>query len=380
MFFHHIENRARQVLSLAGVEINGNQPWDIAVHNPGLYSRVLRQGSYGLGESYVDGWWDCVRPDEFFFRIFRAGLGEGPGRGWRTLWLLLKSALSNPQTKSRSVKAVESHYDLGNELFQDMLDRRMVYTSGLWEGARTLDQAQEAKLDFVCRKLALEPGMRVLDIGCGWGGFARFAAERYGAEVLGVTLSREQVELGRTMCAGLPIELRLQDYRDVRGSFDRVVSLGMFEHVGPKNYREFFRVARKALHDSGRFFLSTIGSRRAFVATDAWFDRFIFPNYHLPSLSQITEAAEGSFCIADCEDWASHYDRTLMAWFHNFDTHWPDLRARYGDRFYRRWKLYLLLSAGEFRSHRLQVWEMLLSPIRAANESAASVAMDEKVA
>jgi cyclopropane-fatty-acyl-phospholipid synthase len=249
----------------------------------------------------------------------------------------------------------------------------MVYTSGLWEGARTLDEAQEAKLDFVCRKLALHPGMKVLDIGCGWGSFAKFAAERYGVEVLGVTLSHRQAELGQKMCAGLPVELRLQDYRDVRGSFDRVVSLGMFEHVGPKNYRKFFRATRNVLHDSGRFFLSTIGSRRTVIATDAWFDRYIFPNYHLPSLSQIGGAVEGHFLVEELQDWAAHYDATLMAWFHNFEANWPKLRGQYGERFYRRWKLYLLLSAGEFRSRRLQMWEILMSPICVAKGSTASV-------
>jgi len=371
MSLNRLENRALQILSSAGIEINGAHPWDIAVHNPHFYSRVLRQGAYGLGESYVDGWWDCAQLDEFFYRIFIAGLGESSVRGWPAFWLLLKSVFSNPQTASRSARAVERHYDLGNELFQDMLDRRMVYTSGLWEGACTLDQAQEAKLDFVCRKLALDPGMKVLDIGCGWGSFAKFAAERYGVEVLGVTLSHRQVELGQKMCAGLPVELRLQDYRDVRGSFDRVVSLGMFEHVGSKNYRTFFRMARNVLRDSGWLFLSTIGSRRTIVASDAWFDRYIFPDYHLPSLSQIAAAIEGVFCIEEFQNWAAHYDRTLMAWSHNFDANWPKLRTQYGDRFYRRWKLYLQLSAGEFRSHCLQIWEILLSPICGANGSTA---------
>lgn len=358
-----LAKRAQEILSAADVRINGDRPWDIVVHEPGFYARVLREGSLGLGESYMDGWWDCPQLDQFFHRIFLANLERRAARGWRAISLFLMSYIFNPQTKARSTKVARQHYDLGNDLFQHMLDRRMVYTCARWEHASNLDQAQEAKLAFVCHKLALEPGMRVLDIGCGWGSFAKFAAERHGVHVLGVTLSQQQVELGQKMCADLPVELRLHDYRDVRGSFDRAVSLGMFEHVGVKNYRAFFKTVRAALDAKGMLFLSTIGVTRSVRATDPWIEHYIFPNSHLPSLVQIGEAIRGLFLVEEWRNWGPDYDRTLMAWHRNFEGYREKILAKYGERFYRMWRYYLLASAASFRARRLQLWKILLSPI-----------------
>jgi cyclopropane-fatty-acyl-phospholipid synthase len=363
MFSNRLEEQVQEILSLADVRINGTRPWDITVHNEDFYARVLRHGSVGLGESYMDGWWDCQKLDQFFFKIFTADVDRRAARSGRAAVLLLKSIIFNPQTKSRATKVAKQHYDLGNELFQNMLDRRMVYTCGLWDHAVNLAEAQEAKLDFVCRKIGLAPGMKVLDIGCGWGSFAKFAAQKYGAQVVGITLSREQLALGQKLCAGLPIELRLEDYRSLRGSFDRVVSLGMFEHVGHKNYRAFFDVARRALNDAGRLFLATIGSNRTLCTTDAWIERYIFPNSHLPSISQIGSAIEGRFIVQEWRNWAPDYDRTLMAWYDNFKAAWEKIKGKYSEQFYRMWEYYLLISAASFRSRRLQVWQILLSPV-----------------
>jgi cyclopropane-fatty-acyl-phospholipid synthase len=354
------------ILSLADVRINGSRPWDITVHNQEFYARVFRGGSIGLGESYVDGWWDCPELDKFFFKLFNSGIERHAPKSWHAIALFLKSLIFNRQTKSRSAEVAKKHYDLGNEIFQCMLDRRMVYTCGRWEHATDLDEAQEEKLDFVCRKLNLVPGMRVLDIGCGWGSFARFAAEKYGAEVVGITLSQQQLELARTLCSGLPVEVRLEDYRNLRGSFDAVVSLGMFEHVGSKNYRTFFDVARRVVRDAGRLFLATIGSNRSLRTTDPWIERYIFPNSHLPSIPQIGAAIVGLFVVEEWQNWGPDYDRTLMAWFHNFEANWCRLNERYSERFHRMWRYYLLASAGSFRSRRLQVWQILLSPGRIA--------------
>jgi cyclopropane-fatty-acyl-phospholipid synthase len=360
---HAQRARLQELLSLAGIGINGSSPWDITVHHQGFYARVLRDGSLGLGESYMDGWWDCPALDQFFFRIFNSGIERRAAGSWATIWLLLRSWMSNAQSAGRSLSSIERHYDLGNDLFQSMLDARMVYTSGRWEQAANLDQAQEAKLDYVCRKLNLAPGMKVLDVGCGWGSFARFAAERYGVEVIGITLSPSQLELGRVLCAGLPIELRLEDYREVQERFDRVVSLGMFEHVGQRNYGTFFKRIRRSLRAPHSFYLSTIGSARSTYTTDPWFERYIFPNSHIPSTGQIAAAMEGSFAVEQWQNWADDYDRTLMAWLQNFEAHWDQLKTRYSERFRRMWRYYLLASAAAFRSRRLQVWQMVLSPV-----------------
>ena len=376
-FSNHFQARMQEILLPAGIQINGSLPWDISIHNESFYPRVLRQGSVGLGESYMDGWWDCRELDQFFFKLFTAGLDRRTALSWRALSLFLKSIVLNPQTKSRSTKVSREHYDLGNELFHVMLDRRMVYTCGRWKQATNLDEAQEAKLDFVCQKLDLKPGMKVLDIGCGWGSFAKFAAEMYGVNVVGITLSPQQLEFARSFCAGLPVELHLADYRDLHDSFDCVVSLGMFEHVGYKNYRTFFDVARRLLHDTGKLFLATIGSNRSVRTTDPWIERYIFPNSHLPSISQIGAAIREYFVVEEWQNWAPDYDRTLMAWFHNFEANWEKIKGHYTERFHRMWRFYLLASAGSFRAHHLPVWQILLSPVGQASKVTSSVPLVE---
>ncbi|HVB40352.1 MAG TPA: cyclopropane fatty acyl phospholipid synthase, partial [Terriglobales bacterium] len=362
---HPLETRARHMLERAGVDVNGRRPWDITVHNPKFYGRVLLDGSLGLGESYMDGWWECAHLDQFFDRVMSAGLDRVVARSWAAAGLWLRATLFNRQSRRRSSAVARRHYDAGNDIFEAMLGRRMVYTTGYWREAATLDAAEEAKLDCVCRKLELAPGMRVLDIGCGWGSFAQFAAERYGARVYGITLSREQRALGEQRCAGLPVELKLQDYREVRAGerFDRVVSLGMFEHVGYKNYRAFFEVARRVLRPDGRMYLSTIGSNRTVHTTDPWIEKYIFPNSQLPSIQQIGAAMEDHFLPLEWRDWSPDYDRTLMAWHANFAARWEEWQRKYGLAFCRMWQYYLLASAAGFRSREMQAWQMVLDPV-----------------
>ena len=353
--------KVERLLALAGIEIDGSRPWDIHVHDDRLYTRVLSGGSLALGQSYMDGWWDCSRLDEFFYRILRAGLDT---RVRAVAWYLdgIKAYLFNLQAPSRAYEIGRHHYDIGNNLYQCMLDKRMIYSCGYWETASTLDDAQEAKLDLVCRKLELRPGMKILDIGCGWGGTARFAAERYKVDVVGITVSEKQAEFGTALCRGLPIEIRLQDYRDVDGRFDRVLSIGMFEHVGCKNYRTFMSRVRGLLKDNGLFLLQTIGGNKSVTKTDPWIGRYIFPNSMLPSARQISSAIEGILVLEDWHSFGGDYDRTLMQWFRNFDEGWEALKGCYDDRFYRMWKYYLLSCAGSFRARINQLWQLVLSP------------------
>lgn len=369
VFANSLKGRAEALLARADIQVGGSRPWDITVHRQDFYSRAFREGSLGLGESYMDGWWDSVALDQFFDHLFRAHLDHSVLPAWGAIRLYLQSLLTNPQTKSRSFKVGEDHYDRGNDLFEAMLDRRMVYTCGKWDAAQDLDAAQEAKLDFVCRSIGARPRMKILDIGCGWGSFAKYAAEKYCSHVTGVTISREQARLAEKRCSGLPVEIRLQDYRDLQGpwqgKFDCVVSLGMFEHVGCKNYRTFMDVVRGGLAGCGRFYLSCIGNNASVRVTDPWIEKYIFPNSMLPSLKQIGAAAEGMFVMDDLQNWGLYYDRTLMAWYANFKRHWNELRALYDERFFRMWTFYLLASAGSFRSRRLQAWQMLFSPVDA---------------
>lgn len=353
-----IESLLRQ----AGIAINGQNPWDIVVHNDKLYRRILAHGSLGLGEAYMEGWWDCKALDEFITRALRAKLDKKVTGNWRVLLSYLHARLLNLQSGKRAFEIGKAHYDIGSDLYQDMLDSRMTYTCGYWDNAKTLDDAQEKKLDLVCRKIGLKPGDHVLDIGCGWGSFLKFAAQRYGIQGVGITVSKKQVELGQGLVKGLPIELRLQDYREVKGQFDHIVSLGMFEHVGYKNYRTYMEVARRCLKTGGLFLLHTIGGNRSVTSTDPWIGKYIFPNSMLPSIAQIGSAIEELFVMEDWHNFSAHYDRTLMAWHKNIETHWTELKKRYDERFHRMWNFYLLSSAATFRARKSQLWQIVLSP------------------
>lgn len=355
------QSRIQALLEGSEIMINGSNPWDIQVKNEAFYQRVLIHGSLGFGESYMDGWWECDAIDELITRLFAIDVTGRLKKNWKEIGLLVASSLMNRQAGKRAYIIGEEHYDVGNELYKAMLDKRMVYTCGYWKSATDLDSAQEAKLDLVCRKIGLKAGDRVLDIGCGWGSFAKFAAEKYGASVVGVTVSREQLALGQKLCAGLDVELRYQDYRDVNETFDHIVSLGMFEHVGYKNYRDYMAVANRCLKDDGLFLLHTIGAAYSVTSTDPWIEKYIFPNSMLPSLAQITKAVEKLFIIEDVHNFSADYDKTLMHWFANFESAWPTLKDQYNERFYRMWKFYLLTCAGSFRSRRNQLWQIVLS-------------------
>nr|WP_176459014.1 cyclopropane fatty acyl phospholipid synthase [Halomonas boliviensis] len=349
------------LLAQADIQFDGNRPWDMQLKAPGVIDSVLSRGNLGLGESYMKGEWDAEQLDDLFYRLMRAQLGQRI-KPTQLVYHSLRSRLLNRQTAKRAWEVGEKHYDLGNDFYAAMLDQRMTYTCGYWKHAQTLDEAQEAKLDLACRKLQLKPGMRILDIGCGWGSFMAYAAEHYGVECVGLTISKEQAEFGqRLIKKGLPVEFRLQDYRNESEQFDRIVSIGMFEHVGHKNYREYMNVANRCLKDDGLFLLHTIGKNLSNTVTDPWIDKYIFPNGELPTLGQITDAAEALFVVEDVHNFGADYDRTLMAWHHNFERHWPSFKAQYGERFYRMWRYYLLICAGAFRAREIHLWQLVMS-------------------
>lgn len=353
---------AEDILSLAGVKINGNNPWDIRVSNDDFFRRAITEGELGIGEAYMDKWWDAEKLDEFICQVLTAQIDEKVHLKLSLFLRLMSARIFNYQTRRRAFIVGEKHYDLGNDLFQNMLDKRMVYSCAYWKDATTLDEAQENKLDLICRKIQLEPGMHVLDIGCGWSSFGRFAAEKYGVKVSGITVSKEQVELGKKLCDGLPVDIRLMDYRDLNEKYDRIVSVGMFEHVGYKNYRSFFEVARKCLKDDGFFLLHTIGSNVTEESVGLWSEKYIFPNGMLPSIAYLGKAIEKLFIMEDWHSFGQDYDKTLMAWYHNFEKNWDKIKDKYSERFYRMWKYFLLSSAGSFRSRkRNQLWQLVLS-------------------
>lgn len=356
-----IKKIAIDLLHSAGIMPNGNEAWDIQVNNEEFYSRIFNEGSLALGETYMDGWWDCKSLDQFFARILRAQLDQKV-KADKWLWpKLIWLKLINHQSKKRALEVGRTHYDLGNELFKSMLDSRMNYTCGYWKNANDLDTAQLNKLELSCQKLKFEAGMRVLDIGCGFGAFAKYAVENYGVDVVGVTISKEQYEYAKQNCAGLPIEIRLQDYRDIHEQFDRVVSLGMFEHVGYRNYRVYMQKVRECLKDDGLFLLHTIGGNQTTKTVDPWINKYIFPNGMIPSMEQISTASNGLFIMENWANFGAYYDKTLMAWHERFEENWDHLKEQYDQRFYRMWRYYLLACAGSFRARSNQLWQIVFS-------------------
>ena len=365
MFFSNkLEEYIKNNLASANIKVNGDRPWDIQITNPQFYSRIMLQGSLGLGESYVESWWECEQLDQFFFYLLRGQVQEEVAPNNITaLWQKLVGKLVNLQTLVNSLQLGKHHYDLGNDLFTTMLDKTMAYSCGYWQEAQTLEESQLAKLDLICRKLNLKQGMTLLDIGCGWGSFMKFAAENYGVSCVGLTVSQEQIKLGEQRCNGLPIKFIFSDYRQFEWEekFDSIVSVGMFEHVGYKNYDQFMQVAQKYLKDEGLFLLHTIGNRNTITYSELWTNKYIFPNGMIPSLAQISLAAENYFIIEDFHNFGADYDLTLMAWLKNFEANWHLLKDKYGDKFYRVWKYFLCSCAGSFRARHIQLWQLVLS-------------------
>jgi len=354
--------RIAHLLEEAGIRIDGARTWDIRVHDESVYPRLLAHGSLALGESYMDGAWDCDALDVLLTRILSAHLDEHVVT-LDEVWASLHARIVNLQQGERAWTVARQHYDLGNDLYRAMLGKRMVYSCGYWRNADDLDDAQEAKLDLACRKLMLKPGMRVLDIGCGWGEALKFAADRHGVSGVGITLSTEQADYARELCAGLPIEIRLLDYRDIDERFDRVFSIGMFEHVGLKNYGAYFDCVSRCLAPDGLSLLHSIGGERSTNHTDPWIEKYIFPHSMLPSAAQIAAAVEGKFVIEDWHNFGADYERTLMAWRDNIEVAWPMLDAQhYDERFRRMWRYYLASAVAGFRTRRNQLWQLVLSP------------------
>lgn len=351
-----------EILSIADVKINGERPSDIRVYDERFYDRVIKDGSLGFGEAYMEGWWDAQALDECMYKILSAHLEQKVKPTWGMCWNFIKAKLFNMQGKgSRSSKVIQQHYELGDDLYESMLGNTLAYTCAYWKGCSTLDEAQTRKFDLIAKKMDLKKGMKVLDLGCGWGGFAQHIAKNYGVEVVAVNLSEKQCAYAKKICKGLPVEVRNHDYRETVGTFDRVISIGLLEHVGHKNYRGFMELIDRCLKEDGLALIHTIGRNTSTVVTEPWISRYIFPNGHLPSITQIGESFEGLFVMEDWHNFSINYDATLVAWFKNFEKNWDKIKAHYPDPFFKMWKYYLLSCAGAFRARNIQLWQVVLS-------------------
>ena len=358
-----MKEKIQKLLDHAGIMIDGPNPWDIQVHNSNLYPRVLSRGSLGLGEAYMDGWWDVKELDQFFYKVLNAGLEKHISKKV-VIAGVIKSILFNQQTRSKSRVVAEKHYDIGNELYVRMLDKNMQYTCGYWKTAKTLDQAQVAKLRLVCEKLQLKKGMKVLELGGGFGGLARFMAKEYGCTVVSYNISKEQIAYSREWCKGLPVTFIEADYREAQGQYDRIVSIGLCEHIGYKNYRSFMELANRCLKEHGLFLLHTIAGNKSVVVTEPWTSKYIFPNSMIPSAKQLMTASEGLFTLEDLHNFGADYDKTLIAWHTNFEKTWHELegtKPEYTERFHRMWRYYLLSCAGSFRCRDIHLYQIVYS-------------------
>ncbi len=352
-----------QLLRAADIQIDGSRPWDLRVHDERFFSRVLGGGTLGVGQAYMDGWWDCDAPDQMSACAVAARLEQRFTYSPRNLFAFAVSLLTNRQSRRRAGSVGEAHYDLGNDFFEAMLDPWMQYSCALFEQGDDLAMAQRRKLELICQRLQLGPGMRLLDIGCGWGGLPKYAAENHGCAVVGLTISRQQQQFAESWCRGLEVEIKQRDYREIEGTFDRAVSIGMVEHVGRKNYRLYLQRTAQSLGKDGLFLCHGIANPISVWQLDPWIRRYIFPNSILPSLARLAKAAEGLFLVEDVLNLGPHYDPTLMAWAKNFERAWPRFAQRYGERFRRMWRYYLLTCAGAFRARNLQVYSILFRKV-----------------
>lgn len=361
MSYARFRKRLEALLAVADVRIDGDRPWDIRVHDEALFPRVFAEGTMGFGESYMEGWWDCERLDEMTFRVGRAEL-QRHFRPLTDVFYFLSAQLIRAGRGGKRVDNLgERHYELGLDLFRAMLGERMMYSCAYWKDAETLDEAQDRKLDLIARKLKLEPGMRVLDIGCGWGGAIHYFAERYGVSGVAVTPSRDQYEAARALCAGLPVEIRRQDYREVDERFDRIYSIDMIGHVGRKHYRTYMERVRRCLTPEGLSLVQTLGTQSRAVKTDAWVERYIFPDSDIPSAKQLMDAAQDVLLMEDWHSFPQDYDRTFLCWYENLSAAWEQFRGRHDERFFRMWRYFLLCAAGVFRARMQQIWQIVFS-------------------
>ena len=343
----------------------------IALRDPALPRRMLLNADLALGEAYMDGTL-AIEGDDLRGFLALASRASEAGRDVPALNFYrgtarLKKRLQQAGGARRARANVAHHYDLSPRLYDLFLDAERTYSCAYFERpGMSLDEAQAAKRRHIVRKLLIEPGMRVLDIGSGWGGLAIEMARDRGARVVGITLSEEQLAHARARAEaeGLAdrVEFRLQDYRAVEGTFDRIVSVGMFEHVGAPNYGAYFRVVRDRLAADGVALIHTIGRLGPPGTTSPWIQKYIFPGGYVPSLSEMMRAVEGVYLVAcDVEVWRLHYAETLRHWYERFMARAEEAERLYDARFVRMWRWYLAGCEMNFRHHRQVVFQVQLA-------------------
>ena len=301
------------------------------------------------------------------FALNRTGLRSHPVQKVLKSWLKRIRRWHQRNAAAASRKNVQHHYDLPNAFYKLFLDENMQYSCGYWPSEDiTLEEAQKLKMAHIAAKLNLKPGMRVLDIGCGWGGLSIYIAQNFDCDVVGVTLSDEQLALGqaRVKEAGLEnrVSLRLQDYRHVQETFDAVVSVGMFEHVGVAHYKEYFAAIRDRLTDEGCALVHSFGRKGGPGTTGAWIRKYIFPGGYSPALSEtFAEIEKAGLWVTDCEILRLHYAHTLREWDNRFQANRDKVAEMFDESFCRMWEFYLIVSEFTFRHGKHMNFQIQLS-------------------
>jgi cyclopropane-fatty-acyl-phospholipid synthase len=354
------ERLVASVFLEADVRLDGGRAWDFDVRDDRFYHTVLLKGSLGLGESYVDGWWTCRDLEELIYRLLRSGVERHNRYRPSTLWLAGLARLTNRQTRRRGMKVAEEHYNLGDRVFS-FLGHYKNYSCGYFEGTDDLDVAQRLKLELLCRKLNLQPGERLLDVGGGWGEFARYAAKHYGVEVVSINIADDQIRFAREYCAGHPVKIVKCDYRDATGTYDKIAAIAMLPHVGPRNYREFMQVMHDRLTPNGTLLIECTGGNQSRAYCEPWTNKCIFSGGTIPSLKQLGEAMERLFVLEDLHNFAPSYVHTLRGWHANFQKAWPEMASGASESFRRTFEYFFLSCAAAFRARDLQYWHLVLT-------------------
>ena len=355
-------------LRSAGLTINNDQAdpqYNLSVFDEKFYTYTALKGSLGFGESYADGKWDCTNLDKVIFQILQHRIDTN---GLAHIGLVLRSAACNMQNKIRAMRVARQHYNVDTDVFDWMLDPYLQYTCGYWAEAESLNEAQTAKMDLVIKKLGLSAGDSVLDIGCGWGGFAKYAAETHGIKMFGLSISSKQLEYAKKLCAGLDCTFKFGDYRHLPEiypqTFDAITIIGVTEHIGYKNYKGLYKVMRDRLKPGGLVLQHTITHMKSCQYTDPFVERYIFPGGMVPSVEQLSTAMKSFFVLEDLHNFSADYDKTLCAWHENFKQARENIEqaGHLGKRFYRIWEYYLLSCAAMFRARQAQLMQLVLSP------------------
>ena len=358
--------------------IEGSAPGPVAVlevHNPDTFARLIREGDLGFSEAYMDGWWST--PDlQAFMDLMLAEQNDKvyhgfPGMGLVRLYERMRFWLQS-NTKTQARKNISYHYDLGNEFYGLWLDDSMTYSSAIFEtGQESLERAQEAKYASMVDQMGVKEGDHVLEIGCGWGGFAEYAAGKRGLKVTGLTISKEQLKFARERIekAGLSdrVELKLQDYRDERGQYDGIASIEMFEAVGEKYWPVYFETLRERLKPGRNATLQIITIEESYFhiyrKSVDFIQKYIFPGGMLPSPGALrAEAAKAGLGVVRSIEFGPDYGQTLRRWHETFNDRWDRIAAMgFDDRFRRMWNMYLTGCAASFESGRCDVTQITLS-------------------